>query len=178
MSSSSVGKRYAQALFQIAKEQKLIDQMENELRVIKEVFENNQKLSAVLKSPKLSKEKKKEILTKAFGAVNVYVLNTLMLLSDRHREDYIPDVAQQFLYLVDEEKGIAEADVYTVRPLTESESAALSSSYSAKVGKKSLRINNIVDSNLLGGIKIRIGNRILDGSLRGKLARLERELLG
>lgn len=178
MSSSSVGKRYAQALFQIAKEQKLIDQMENELRVIKGVFENNQELSAVLKSPKLSKEKKKEILTKAFGAVNVYVLNTLMLLSDRHREDYIPDVAQQFLYLVDEEKGIAEADVYTVRPLTESESAALSSSYSAKVGKKSLRINNIVDSNLLGGIKIRIGNRILDGSLRGKLARLERELLG
>lgn len=178
MSSSSVGKRYAQALFQIAKEQKLIDQMENELRVIKEVFENNQEFNAVLKSPKLSKEKKSEILTKAFGTVNVYVLNTLMLLVERHREDYIADVAGQFLNLADEEKGIAEADVYTIRPLTESESTALSQSYSAKVGKKSLRINNIVDSNLLGGIKIRIGNRILDGSLQGKLNRLERELLG
>lgn len=75
-------------------------------------------------------------------------------------------------------KGIADAKVYTVRPLTEAEKEALSVSFAAKVGKKSLRIDNIVDTNLLGGIKLRIGNRIFDGSLRGKLERLERQLLG
>lgn len=178
MSSSSVGRRYAVALFQIAKEQNLLEQMENELRVIKEVFENNKELVVVLKSPRISKKQKKEILTNTFSSVNQYVLNTLMLLSDRHREDYIPEVADQFLKLIDEEKGVAEADVYTVRPLTDAEKDALSSAYAPKVGKKSLRINNIVDKDLLGGVKIRIGNCILDGSLRGKLDRLERELLG
>lgn len=177
MTGSLVGKRYAAALFQIAKERQLVDQMANELRAIKEVFDQNKELVIVLKSPKLSKRKKKEILENAFKSINEYVLNTLMLLTDRHREEYIPDVAAQFLQLVDEDKGIVEADVYTVRPLTDEEKAALSSAYAAKIGKKSLRIRNFVDKNLLGGVKLRVGNRIIDGSLRGKLDRLHRELL-
>lgn len=178
MSSSAVAKRYALALFQLAKEHRLLDQMEQELRVVKEVIIQNNELKAVLKSPKLPNEKKKEILKEAFSSANTYVLNTLMILIDRHREDYIADMADHFIELVNDEKGIAEAKVYSVRPLTEAESEALSSVFAAKVGKQSLRIENIIDSNLLGGIKLRIGNRIFDGSLRGKLERLERQLLG
>lgn len=178
MMGSTVAKRYALALFQIAKEQQLLDQMEEELRVVKDVVSNNPDLQAVLKSPKLTKEKKKEILVSAFSNVNQYLINTLKLLIDRHREDVIYDVASEFLELSNEEKGIANAKVYSVRPLTDDEKEAFSSSYAAKVGKKSLHIENIVDTNLLGGIKIRIGNRILDGSLKGKLDRLERQLLG
>lgn len=178
MSSSGVAKRYATALFQLSKEHQLLDQMEAELSVVKEVVANNVELNSVLKSPKLPVSKKKEILKEAFGSCNTYVLNTLMLLIDRHREDNIAEVADEFIQLANEDRGIAEAKVYTIRPLTTDESAALSSSFAAKVGKKSLRINNIVDSNLLGGVKIRIGNRIFDGSLSGKLERLERQLLG
>ncbi|MDE3840311.1 F0F1 ATP synthase subunit delta [Bacillus methanolicus] len=178
MSSSAVAKRYALALFQLAKEHRLLDQMEQELRVVKEVIIQNNELKAVLKSPKLPNEKKKEILKEAFSSANTYVLNTLMILIDRHREDYIADMADHFIELVNDEKGIAEAKVYSVRPLTEAESEALSSVFASKVGKQSLRIENIIDSNLLGGIKLRIGNRIFDGSLRGKLERLERQLLG
>lgn len=177
MASSSIAKRYAIALFQLSKEHQLLDQMEEELRVVKEVVANNTELKSVLKSPKLPVNKKKEILKEAFGSVNTYVLNTLMILIERHREDYIIEVADEFISLANEDRGIAEAIVYTIRPLNDDESTALSSSFAAKVGKKSLRINNIVDSNLLGGVKIRIGNRIFDGSLSGKLERLERQLL-
>ncbi|WP_077215061.1 F0F1 ATP synthase subunit delta [Bacillus dakarensis] len=178
MSGSTVAKRYATALFQIAKEQQILDAVENELRVVKQVVANNAELNVVLKSPKLTVDKKKEILKQAFGNVQTSVLNTLMILIDRHREGLISDVVDQFIEFANDERGIAEATVYTIRPLTEEESQALSSSFAAKVGKKSLRINNIVDSNLLGGVKIRIGNRIFDGSLSGKLERLERQLLG
>lgn len=101
-----------------------------------------------------------------------------MILIDRHREDYIAEMADHFIELANDERGIAEAKVYSVRPLTEAESEALSSVFASKVGKQSLRIENIVDSNLLGGIKLRIGNRIFDGSLRGKLERMERQLQG
>jgi F-type H+-transporting ATPase subunit delta len=177
MSNSMVAKRYALALFQIAKEQQLLGVVEEELRVVKEVFVYNTDLKALLKSSKLTIDKKKEILTTAFTSVNPYVLNTLMILIDRHREDEIIEVANQFLELANEEKGIADAQVISTRELTDAEREAISATFGAKVGKKSLRIENIVDSELLGGVKLRIGNRIYDGSLRGKLDRLERKLL-
>lgn len=177
MSNSMVAKRYASALFQISKEQQILSNVEEELRVVREVLEYNTDLKAVLKSSKLTNEKKKEIIRNAFSTVSVYVVNTLMILIDRHREDEIVEVVNQFIELANDENGIAEAKVYSIRPLTDAEREAVSTTFAAKVGKKSLRIENIVDSDLLGGIKLRIGNRIYDGSLRGKLNRLERKLL-
>ncbi|WP_312470455.1 F0F1 ATP synthase subunit delta [Neobacillus sp.] len=177
MSSSMVAKRYALALFRIAKEQQLLGVIEEELRVVKEVVGYNPEFKALLKSSKLSLDKKKEILTQAFATINVYVLNTLLILIDRHREDQIIDVANEFIQLANDEMGIAEAEVHSTRALTDAERDGLSAVFAAKVGKKSLRIENIVDSNLLGGLRLRIGNRIYDGSLRGKLDRLERKLL-
>jgi F-type H+-transporting ATPase subunit delta len=177
MSNSMVAKRYALALFQIAKEQQLLGVVEEELRVVREVMHYNKELSAVLKSSKLSLEKKKDVIRASFGTVSAYVLNTLLILIDRHREDEIVEVANQFFELANEEMGIADAEVYSTRELTDAERDAISATFAAKVGKKSLRIENIVDSELLGGVKLRIGNRIYDGSLRGKLDRLERKLL-
>ena len=83
-------------------------------------------------------------------------------------------MADHFIEMANDARGIAEATVYSIRPLTEAENEAAFFNICKEVGKKSLRIENIVDSNLLGGIKVRIGNRIFDGSLRGKLERLER----
>ncbi|MGG3561261.1 F0F1 ATP synthase subunit delta [Neobacillus rhizosphaerae] len=177
MSNSMVAKRYASALFQIAKEQQILSTVEEELRVVKEVLQYNADLKAVLKSSKLTIDKKKEVIKAAFVSINAYVLNTLLILIDRHREDEIVEVVDQFIELSNNEMGIAEAEVYSIRPLTDAERAAISTTFAAKVGKKSLRIENIVDSELLGGVKLRIGNRIYDGSLRGKLNRLERKLL-
>ena len=177
MNVSTVGKRYAIALFQIAKEKQLLDQMESELRVVKEVVNKNPGLLTVLKSPKLSKAEKKQLLGKAFSGLNPYLLNTMMLLVDRHRQGLLSEVADEFIAIANDEKGIAQATVTSVRFLTDEEGLALSNAFAAKVGKKSLEIKNIEDSNLLGGLKVRIGNRIFDGSLRGKLERLERQLL-
>ena len=177
MSNSMVAKRYALALFQIAKETQALGVIEEELRVVKEVVQYNPELKNILNSSKLSIEEKKEIIKSSFATVNVNVLNTMLILIDRHREDQIVDVANEFLELANDEMGIAEAKVYSTRELTDAEREAISSVFAAKVGKKSLKIENIVDSNLLGGIRLRIGNRIYDGSLRGKLDRLERKLL-
>ncbi|WP_080843843.1 F0F1 ATP synthase subunit delta [Cytobacillus gottheilii] len=178
MKSSAVSKRYAIALFDLAKEHQLIDSMEQELLVVKDVIQNSEEFHTLFQSPKLSIQKKKEIVKDAFASLNAFVVNTLMILIERHREDIIVEVAEQFINLANDARGIAEAKVYTTRPLTDAEREALSVSFAAKVGKKSLRIDNIIDASLLGGIKLRIGNTIFDGSLRGKLDRLERQLLG
>lgn len=177
MNVSTVAKRYALALFQLAKEKQLLNQMEAELRVVKEVTEKNPDLFAVLKSPRLSKAEKKKLIEAAFSGLNPFILNLLQLLIDRHRQNEIGAVADEFLGLVNEENGVAAATVTSVRALTEEEGKTLSSAFAARVGKKSLKIENMVDSKLLGGLKVRIGNRIFDGSLQGKLERLERQLL-
>jgi F-type H+-transporting ATPase subunit delta len=177
MSNPAVANRYAFALFQVAKEQKLLDTLESELRVVREVVRKHTDFSTIIASPKLSKEKKKKVLENIFSGANPLLLNTFKLLVDRQREEFIPQVADHFITLADDEKGIAEGVVTSVRPLTEEETKALSKSFAAKIGKKSLRLKNIVDSTLLGGVKLQIGNRIYDGSLQGKLERLERQIL-
>ncbi|WP_462410236.1 F0F1 ATP synthase subunit delta [Neobacillus sp. Marseille-QA0830] len=177
MSNSLAAKRYALALLQIAKEQQLLETMKEDLRVVKEVIQYTPEVSAALQSSKLTLVQKKQLISNSFASVNVYVLNTLLLLIERHREGIITELADEFLELANEEMGIADAVVYSTRTLSDAEREALSAVFAAKIGKKALNIENIVDTNLLGGVRLRIGNRIYDGSLRGKLDRLERKLL-
>ncbi|MFC4321906.1 F0F1 ATP synthase subunit delta [Litchfieldia salsa] len=177
MSKGVVAKRYAVALFQLAKEQQTLDQIEAELRVVKHVFTTNKDLLVFLTSPKIQVEQKKAALKEAFASVSTVVLNTLYLMVDRHRETVVSDVVDHFIELANEESGVAEAKVYSVRPLSDAEQAGVSSVFAKSIGKSALRIENIVDKSLIGGVKIRIGNRIYDGSVNGKLERLERDLM-
>ncbi|MFT4415410.1 F0F1 ATP synthase subunit delta [Fredinandcohnia humi] len=177
MSKGIVAKRYAVALFQLASEQNALDQFEAELRTVKQVFANSAEFQSVLKNPKLTADRKKSIITEAFVGFSQMTLNTLYLLVDRHREEIIADVADEFIALANNKRGVAEAVVYSVRPLTKEEESSISSVFAQKVGKTSLLIENIVDPSLIGGVKLRIGNRIYDGSVKGKLERLERELI-
>lgn len=178
MSNTIAAKRYANALFQLAKEENQIDRVEEEMRALKEVFKNNHELTSFLEHPKVDLDEKKTFIKKAFATVSPSVQNLLMLLVDRHREDIVGSMADEFLVLVNEYTGIVDAKVYSVRPLSNEEQEAVSKVFAQKIGKRALRIENIVDSNLIGGIKLRIGNHVFDGTVSGKLERLERQLLG
>ena len=177
MSNSIVAQRYAVALFEIAKEKNVLDAMAEEIRVVKEVFSSNEELNAFLKQPKITLQQKQQVLSDALAGISEYITNTIMLMIERHRTDEIAHMAEDFVELCNEDKSVAEATVYTTRPITEAEREAISSVFAAKVGKKTLRIENIVDRDIIGGMKLRIGNRIFDGSVSGKLNRLERQLL-
>lgn len=176
MSMELVAKRYAVALFQIAKEQQVLETFEEQLRDVKQVFQTSD-LAAFLEQPNISNEKKKDLLSQAFSSLSQYILNTLYILIDNHREEIIPAIADAYFALANEERNVADALVYSVRELTEGEKVGVAEAFAKMSGKDAIRIQNIVDDNLLGGIKVRIGNRIYDGSLRGKLTRIERTLL-
>ncbi|MBW8349978.1 F0F1 ATP synthase subunit delta [Bacillus sp. IITD106] len=177
MSQNVVAERYALALFQLAKEHNLVQQIEEELRVVKKSVSENSSFITLLTSPNLSLHEKKNVVQNVFSNVSPFVSHTLQLLIDRHRQSDIVDVAEAFIDLANEENGVAEATVYSTRPLTAVEVESISASFAPKVGRRSLNIENIVDTDLLGGLKIQIENRIYDGSLRGKLDRLERTLI-
>ena len=177
MSDLAVAKRYAAALFQVAKEQNVLSQFEAELREVKQVFSTEKALTDFLEHPKVSNASKKDLLTTSFAGISVQILNTLFIMLDRHRVEEITPMAAEFIELANNENSTAEADVYTVRPLSEAELQAVSAAFAAKVGKRTLKLNNIADSSIIGGMKLRIGNRIFDGSVSGKLERLNRQLL-
>lgn len=177
MSMGTVAKRYANALFQIANEQNLLEQVEQELVAVRAVFAENKELLSVLNHPKVTKATKKTLVKDSFANLSAPVLNTLLILIDRQRQSIIPDMVDFFVEEANNVRGIADAKVYSVRELTNEEKTALSETFAKKVGKKALRIENIIDPSVLGGVKLRIGNRIYDGSVSGKLARVERELL-
>jgi F-type H+-transporting ATPase subunit delta len=177
MSKDIVANRYAVALFQLAKEKHLLETFEEELRSVKDVFQTSKELHMFLEQPNISNIKKKELLSQAFSFLSQPILNTLFLLIDNHREDIVTEIVDAYFDLANEERNVADAIVYSVRPLTEDEKAGLAEVFAKKTGKDAIRIKNIVDDNLLGGIKVRIGNRIYDGSLQGKLTRIQRELL-
>lgn len=173
----TVAKRYATALFQIAQSDQAGTPFEEDVRDVRDVFSNNRELMNFLGNPRIQMDEKKTVVQTAFASTNPKVQKMLLLLLDRYRTDLIPDMADYFLEMANDARGIIDAKVYSIRPLTQQESDTISEVFARKVGKKALRIENIIDSKLLGGIKLRIGNRVFDGTISGKLERLERRLL-
>lgn len=178
MSNSVVAKRYATALFELSQQHGQTGSIQEEMKELKKAFRDNKDLGELLDSPKLSSAKKKEIIANIFKGVNPLVLNALYVLLDAKRMDEAQNVFEEFLALADDAAGIAEAKVYSTRPLTEQETNALSATFAKKIGKHSLRIENIIDPSLIGGVRLQIGNQIYDSSLSAKLDKLQRKLIG
>ncbi|OZM56796.1 F0F1 ATP synthase subunit delta [Lottiidibacillus patelloidae] len=177
MSKNAVSNRYAVALFELATEKGKLDQLEQELRAFKDVYSQNKNFQQFLKYPKISVAKKKELLKEAFGELSAEALNTLYVIVDRNREEIIIDMIEEFFALANEKRGIAEATIYSVKELSADEEKALSEVFAKRVGKQTLNITNVIDKELIGGIKVQIGNRIFDGSVSNKLKKIQRQLV-
>ncbi|WP_100405710.1 F0F1 ATP synthase subunit delta [Bacillus solitudinis] len=178
MSNQAVANRYADALFQLALEKGLLDQVNQELQVVKEVVQTTPAFSQFLGHPKVTTEQKKAFIQQSFKqAVSETSLNTLLLLVERNRIDILVTMIDKFKALSFDAQNIAEATVYSAQPLSTEEESQIADLFAKKVGKEKLIVNNVVNSDLLGGLKIRIGDRIYDGSVKAQLDRLERQLI-
>lgn len=179
MSNYAVANRYAVALIQLAKEKGSLTQFVNELQVVKDVFNQTPELSNVLLHPKVSQADKAKIIKSSFSSyVSDSVINMLLLVIERGRGDIILSVIEKFKVLAYDEQGKAEAKVYSVKPLSDEDKDVISKQFAKKIGKDTLMIENIVDDKLIGGLKIRIGDRIFDGTVKGRLDRMQRQLIG
>jgi F-type H+-transporting ATPase subunit delta len=178
MSQSVAAKRYALALFELAQQNGQITSIQEELHELKKVFQDNKGLGQLLESPKLSMAKKKELLADLFKGANQLVLNTLYVLLDGKRINEVIHFVDEFNTFANDAVGVAEATVYSTLPLSNEQSQSISNAFAQKVGKQSLRIDNIIDPALIGGIRLQIGNQIYDSSVSAKLERLKRDLIG
>lgn len=176
MSEAIAARRYAGALFQIGTEKGTLEELEKELRIVREVFQENEQFYTFLKHPRIKSAKKRQILNEVFQGLQPNVVHTIALLVERGRIEITTSMIDHFIQMVNDAKGNAEVTVYSVRELSSAEKAQLEKSFSKRFDMKSVELKNEIDSTLIGGLKIRVGNTIYDGSVKGKLHRIERDI--
>src|SRR5699024_967034 len=174
MHNPILAKRYADALYTLAKEQETLDEVIQDISVVKIVFENNPNLSNVLEHPNISNQDKETIIESAFADVSKDVVHTIRLLVERKRTDLIIPMIDLVKEQFDSQSGLARIDVTTTKSLTESQTKRVIETFKKRLNKTEIILNEIIEPSVIGGIKIRYGNRVYDGTVKNNLNRLER----
>lgn len=174
----SIARRYAKALFELAREEKAVDPVRSGLERLAEALNKNADLSEACLNPMFSREEHWTVLKGVMGRHKSpdLVVRFVELLVLKHRMIYLQDIVRHFAELVDRSQGKETVRVRTPRPMDEQEAAALRSALEERLGRKvTLQVQE--DPGLIAGIAVQIGSRVFDGTVRGKLGEMRRVLL-
>jgi len=169
-------KRFSQAAFKIALETKELDRWQSDLKKIASLGKDAAVIS-LLQDPRFHFDSKAKLLSEQLGDINPLALNLVYLLITRGKLNMVGEIADEYQRLLDSYRGIEQAEVTTAIPLDDEDKQRLAEYLGAAVGKK-IVVKPEVDSKLIGGIVARVGDKLLDGSTRSKLAALREELAG
>ena len=177
MSSLIASRRYASALLSAAEEGGFLDQIVEELSQIKEVLQNSRDLVHALRSPLVKGDKKIHILEEVFrDSVGEKMFLFLRLIARKKRAGLLPEIIDEFQILLDEKRGVINVDVTSAVTLSEEQSNELINRLSLFTGKK-IRARMSLDEKLLGGVSIKIGDTIFDGSISHQLEKFRQTLV-
>ena len=177
MSRMTSARRYAQAVYQIATEKNNIEQWVEDLSILSASTLDPDFL-AFVNSPNVGNEKKTSLIKDVFsGHVNVDAMNLCCLLSLRNSVSILPKIADYVQEFLDADKGIERAEIVTAVQLTKQQREKIKEYVSSIVGKE-LTLTNRVEADILGGFLVRVGDRVMDGSLRTRIEDMKREVVG
>jgi F-type H+-transporting ATPase subunit delta len=167
-------RRYARAVFEIAREQNELERWQSDLQKIVGALSDADFLAA-LESPKIRFEDKSRFLAERLRDIGPLAMNLVRLLITRNGIGMVGAIAREYRRLVDAYHGIQQAEVVTAVPIDAKDKEKLAENLGALVGSK-IVLEPRVNPEILGGIIARVGGKLLDGSTRSKLAALKREL--
>jgi len=179
MADDVYAKRHAQEVFKAALERKELNRWQSDLRRIAGLAKDVT-LFALLENPEVRFDDKAKVLSERLGEVNPEVLKLVSELVVKGRLAVIGDIADEYQRLLDDYRGIEGtevAEVTTAIPLDDEDKLRLAQRITSLVGKPVV-LKPKVDSSLIGGIIIRVGDKLIDGSIRSKLETLKREMGG
>jgi F-type H+-transporting ATPase subunit delta len=176
MLRGAVGSRYAEALYEIARRDNSVDAVEKELQAVDAVIRENQDLRKILYHPRIVPEDKKSLLSELLsGKVSGVTMEFMKLLVDRRREQFLSDIVSYYINLANKARNVTEARVFSAVELTPEEKEELVKLLNRLTGK-SVETGYTVDPALIGGVLVRIGDRVIDGSIRTRLSNLREHL--
>ena len=168
---------YGDALFQIAVESSKCSEMLNEVIELKKVLEANKELKELMANPRFSKEEHLDIISNVFkGRLSEDLYGFLELLVQKNRYNELDDILDYFIGKVKEYQGIGQAYVTTAVELDENEKKQIKDKLLATTKYSAMEIDYKVDKSLIGGMVIRIKDRVVDSSIKSKLERMSRDL--
>ena len=173
-----ISKTYGEALFELAVEEEKTDAMLEEIEGIKQILLENQDYLKFLNHPRISVEEKVTATENIFvGKIDKQLVGFLGIIIQKGRCDSLIDILQYFLDRVKEFKGIGVAYVTTPYELKEDKKEAICKKLLATTSYKEMEMHYDVKEELLGGMQIRIGDRVVDSSIQTKLNQLQKDLL-
>ena len=172
-----VSKVYGDALFEAACEAKRMDEMFEEVKVLQQILVENPDLQKMLDNPKVIREDKESVIETVFrNRVSNEIVELMKLMIAKGRYSSIDSVFDHFIGLVKEAKKIGVAYVTTASEINEAQKEAIQKKLLETTAYESFEMNYKVDESLIGGMVIRIGDRVVDSSIKTKLYELSRSL--
>lgn len=169
-------RRYAQALFMLSLERNEVDAIADGLHEVAQVAAGSPDLMNVLHHPRITRARKKDVLSKIFaGGIRPDIEHFLFLLVEKDRAIIIPQVASEFRRLLDEHRREMDAEAVSAVALTSAQEEALLNRLQTATGYK-VRLKTSVDESILGGLIIRLGDKLIDGSVRASLQLMREQL--
>ncbi|BCZ44508.1 ATP synthase subunit delta [Clostridium gelidum] len=166
-------RRYALAIYEVAEEKGKVDEYLKDLREICDLFDNNKDFYEVIKHPKINTIKKKEIFTDLFkGRIDDELLSFMIILIEKNRILYLKEKLNEMEKIDLERKNIIKGVVKTAIPILPDELEKLKLIFEDKYDK-TIRFDTEVDKNLLGGVYVKIGNDVIDDTIKSKIEEMK-----
>jgi len=178
--SDALAQVYAKSLFSLAQDaggRVKIEEVSDELEQLCELMRSDRKLREFLSSPIIDQDKRRASLQRMFAnRVTDLTLRFLLVLNERTRLGHLEAIADSFGHLVQEAFGRVEVDVFTASPIDAAQLAQLNDRVRAALGREPV-LHSYVDRSMIGGIRLRVGDQLIDGSVASSLRKMRQSLL-
>lgn len=168
---------YGEVLFELAVQESKVDELCEEAQAVIDIFKDNEDLVNVLKSPKVEKKEKEQLIENIFKKfVSEDITGLLVIMVSKDRQTKIVSTLEYFIKRIYEYKKIGVAYVTTARPLTDNQKLSIVSRLLSTTDYVDFKMNYDIDESLIAGMVIRIGDRVVDSSIKHKIDELTRNL--
>ena len=173
-----ISKTYGEAIFELAVSENKTDIFMEEIQMILQLMDENPQFADIMNHPKITKEEKLQVVAEVFkGRISDELTGFINIIVTKGRYSSIREILEYFLEQVKNLKGIGVAYVTSAVPLRQEQEKAVEEKLLETTGYKTMEMHYSVDKTLIGGLVIRIGDRVVDSSIATKLSTLEKQLL-
>lgn len=177
MAELTVEKAYATALYDVAKDTGKEDTILSEITDIKKLLINNSEFFEFLKTPVIEQKNKKEAFEDIFaGLISKEMLHFMYILIDKRRTSKFLKIADMYATLRNESKNISTGTIFSAINLSDEQIEDFEEKVSALIGKK-VKLKNIKDTSIIGGVKIFVEGKVIDATIKKRLADLGQNLI-
>ena len=166
-----VEKRYAQAIMELS--QSDIEVIRQELEEFVAIYNSEKEFSSFMVNPTIKVDKKQAVIRNVFtDKLSRNMLNFILLLISKKRIMNIPEIYEQLVRLINEKSNVLDMKIITAEPLDEQQLLRIKEKFRNKYNAVAVKSEELVDVSIIGGIKVIIGDKVFDGSIKGRIESL------